>query len=444
MTRSHRPRQMAAGQRAGFAAAGVAWTVALPLMLATATGARAQSLEAKIAALSESLRDTVIALRRDFHQHPELSNREFRTGKAIAGKLRSLGFDEVKTGVAKTGVIGILKGGKPGPVAAWRADIDALPVTSTLTVPYKSRNPGVHHACGHDGHIAIALGAAEVLSKLKQEIPGTVKFLFQPAEESPPAGEEGGAPLMVKEGALENPRPGAIFGLHISTWLPGGTFGVVAGPAMASGDFFDITIRGKQVHGAMPHAGIDTVVVASECVLALQAIRSRRIDPMEPMVLTIGSIHGGNRHNIITGEVKLEGTLRTFNEGVRESVRTMMRQTLAGCTGTYGASFEMSFREPSYPVLVNPPALVEESLPLMRRVGGAAVQNVKPTTGAEDFPYYQRELPGFFWFLGARNERLGIAAAHHTPDFNFDEAVLTPGVRMAASQLVDWLQRHAR
>lgn len=416
----------------------------LSLVLCLAILLPAQSLESKIAILSESLRDTVIELRRDFHQHPELSNREFRTGKMIAERLRALGFDEVKTGVAKTGVIGILKGGKPGPVVAWRSDIDALPVTSTLTVPFKSRNQGAHHACGHDGHIAIGLGVAEVLSKLKPEIPGTVKFLFQPAEESPPAGEEGGASLMVKEGALENPRPGAIFGLHISTWLPTGVFGVVSGPAMASGDFFDITIKGKQVHGAMPHAGIDTVVVASECVMALQAIRSRRVDPMEPMVLSIGSIHGGNRHNIITGEVKMEGTLRTFNEGVRENVRTMMRQTLSGCTSIHGAAFEISFREPSYPVLVNPPALVEESLPLMRRVGGNAVQNVKPTTGAEDFPYYQHHLPGFFWFLGSRNEKAGIVAAHHTPDFTIDEAILAPGVRMAASQLLDWLQRHSR
>ncbi len=384
----------------------------------------------------------VVELRRHFHRHPELSNRELETAKVIAARLRALKFDEVQTGVAKTGVVGVLKGGKPGGVVAWRADMDALPVTSTLSVPYKSENKGVHHACGHDGHMAIALGAAEVLAARRAEIPGTVKFLFQPAEESPPEGEEGGASLMIKEGALRNPRPGAIFGLHIAAWLPVGTVGYTVGPAMASGDFFDITLRGKQVHGAMPHSGIDTVVVASECVLALQAIRSRRIDPMEPMVLTIGSIHGGNRHNIITGEVKMEGTLRTFSEGVRENVRTMMRQTLAGCTSTYGASFEMKFREPSYPVLVNPAALVEESLPMMRRLAPGRVEAVKPTTGAEDFPYYQRELPGFFWLLGTRNEKLGITAAHHTPDFNIDESILATGVGVAAGQLLDWLERH--
>jgi amidohydrolase len=292
--------------------------------------------------------------------------------------------------------------------------------------------------------MAIALGVAESLAAKRAEIPGTVKFLFQPAEESPPEGEEGGAILMVKEGALENPRPGAIFGLHIAAWLPVGVVGYASGPMMASADFFDVTLRGKQVHGAMPHQGIDTVVVASECVLALQAIRSRRIDPMEPMVLSVGSIHGGNRHNIIAGEVRMEGTLRTFSEGVRESVRTMMRQTLAGCTSTHGASFEVKFREPAYPVLVNPPSLVEESLPAMRRLAPGRVEAVKPTTGAEDFPYYQREVPGFFWLLGTRNEKLGITAAHHTPDFNIDESILATGVQVATGQLLDWLERHRR
>ncbi len=396
----------------------------------------------RVAKSAESMRSALVEQRRDFHMNPELSNREFRTAKVVADRLKALGFDEVKTGVAKTGVVGILKGGKPGGVVAWRADMDALPVTSVLDVPYKSKNAGVHHACGHDSHVAIALGVAEILSKIRSEIPGTVKFIFQPAEEGPPAGEEGGAPLMVKEGVLENPRPSAIFGLHVSSWLPAGKIGYVSGGAMASSDSFDILIKGKQVHGAMPHQGVDTVVVAAECVMALQGIRSRRIDPMEPMVLTIGSIHGGNRHNIITGEVKMEGTLRTFSEGVRENVRTMMKQTLQGCTATYGATFAMAFREPGNPVTYNDPALVEESLPLMRKIEGANITAVKPVTGAEDFSYYQKVLPGFFWFLGAGNEAKGITAAHHTPDFNIDESILVPGVRMAASQLLDYLDRH--
>lgn len=388
------------------------------------------------------MRDALVEARRDFHMHPELSNREVRTAKIVADRLKALGFDEVKTGVAKTGVIGILKGGKPGGIVAWRADMDALPVISELKVPYKSQNPGVHHACGHDAHVAIALGAAEILSKMRADIAGTIKFIFQPAEEGPPAGEEGGAPLMVKEGVLENPRPSAIFGLHVSSWLPAGKIGYVSGAAMASSDFFDITLKGKQVHGAMPHQGVDTVVVASECIMALQAIRSRRIDPMEPMVLTIGSIHGGNRHNIITGEVKMEGTLRTFSEDVREKVRTMMKQTLQGCTSEQGASFTMNFREPGNPVTFNNPALVEESLPLMKKIEGANVAVVKPVTGAEDFSYYQKVIPGFFWFLGAGNEAKGITAAHHTPDFNIDESILVPGVRLAVDQLLDYLDRH--
>lgn len=412
------------------------------LGLAFLLAANGQTREQRVSQAAEAMRNALIEQRRDFHMHPELSNREVRTAKVVADRLKALGFDEVKTGVAKTGVIGILKGGKPGGIVAWRADMDALPVISELKVPYKSQNPGVHHACGHDAHVAIALGAAEILSKMRADIAGTIKFIFQPAEEGPPAGEEGGAPLMVKEGVLENPRPSAIFGLHVSSWLPAGKFGYVSGAAMASSDFFDITLKGKQVHGAMPHQGVDTVVVASQCVMALQAIRSRRIDPMEPMVLTIGSIHGGNRHNIITGEVKMEGTLRTFSEEVRENVRTMMKQTLQGCTAEQGASFTMSFREPGNPVTFNNPALVEESLPLMKKIGGASVAVVKPVTGAEDFSYYQKVIPGFFWFLGAGNEAKGITAAHHTPDFNIDESILVPGVRMAVDQLLDYLDRH--
>lgn len=404
--------------------------------------ASGQTREQRVSQAAEAMRDELVEQRRDFHMHPELSNREVRTAKIVADRLKALGFDEVKTGVAKTGVIGILKGGKPGGIVAWRADMDALPVISELKVPYKSQNPGVHHACGHDAHVAIALGAAEILSKMRADIAGTIKFIFQPAEEGPPAGEEGGAPLMVKEGVLENPRPSAIFGLHVSSWMPAGKIGYVSGAAMASSDFFDITLKGKQVHGAMPHQGVDTVVVASECVMALQAIRSRRIDPMEPMVLTIGSIHGGNRHNIITGEVKMEGTLRTFSEDVREKVRTMMKQTLQGCTAEQGASFTMNFREPGNPVTFNNPALVEESLPLMKKIEGANVAVVKPVTGAEDFSYYQKVIPGFFWFLGAGNEAKGITAAHHTPDFNIDESILVPGVRMAVDQLLDYLDRH--
>jgi amidohydrolase len=321
--------------------------------------------------------------------------------------------------------------------------MDALPVTANIDVPYKSQNAGVHHACGHDSHMAIALGVAELLSRMRDEINGSIKFLFQPAEEGPPKGEEGGAALMIKEGALENPRPSAIFGLHIWSIAPVGTVQYSSGPALASADSFEITIRGKQVHAANPHLGVDTIVVAADCINALQTIRSRRIDPNESMVLSIGSIHGGNRNNIITGEVKMEGTIRTFSENVRESTRTMMKQTLAGCTSTHGASYSLEFGGMSYPVTVNDPALTAESIPAMERVLGK--ENIilsKPITGAEDFALYQKVIPGFFWFLGGGNEKLGITAAHHTPEFNIDEAALVPGVKLAANQLLDYLDRH--
>jgi amidohydrolase len=403
----------------------------------------AQSREERITQAATALQDQVIEQRRDFHRHPELSNREERTSRVIAEKLRVLGFDEVRTEVARHGVVGLLKGAKPGPVVAWRADMDALPVTSNLNVPYKSQNAGVHHACGHDAHVAIALGAAEVLSKMRQDIRGSIKFIFQPAEEGAPIGEEGGAALMVKEGALENPRPAAIFGLHVGSFVPVGTVAYSSGPALASSDAFSATIRGKQVHGAMPHLGVDAVAVAAECITALQTIRSRRIDPSETMVLSIGSIHGGNRSNIITGEVKMEGTLRTFNEGVRESARTMMKQTLAGCTAAQGATFSLEFAGVAYPVTVNDPALTAESIPAMERVlGKRNIVLSKPITGSEDFSFYQKVIPGFFWFLGVGNEKLGTTAAHHTPDFNIDEAALVPGVRLVVGQLLDYLDRH--
>lgn len=402
-----------------------------------------QSREERIARAAEALQDAVVKARRDFHQHPELSNREERTARVVAEKLRALGLTDIKTGVGKHGVTALLKGGKPGPVVAWRADMDALPVFSASTKPWKSVNGGVHHACGHDAHIAIGLAVAELLMGMRAELPGTVKFIFQPAEEGAPRGEEGGAALMIKEGALENPRPAAIFGLHVWSLAPTGTVNYSSGPAMASADGFRAVIKGKQVHASTPHLGIDAISVAAQCVTALQTIRSRRIDPNESMVLSIGSIHGGNRSNIITGEVTMEGTIRTFNENTRESVRGMMRKILAGCTAAGEATFELDFAGTAYPVTVNDPALTAESLPQMRRVlGEANIRASAPVTGAEDFSYYQKVIPGFFWFLGVRNEAQGISGAHHTPEFDLDEAALVPGVKLAANQLVDYLERH--
>lgn len=399
--------------------------------------------EQEIARATEGLRQKLIEQRRDFHMHPELSNREERTARVIAEKLRALGIDEIKTGVGKHGVVALLKGKLPGGVVAVRADMDALPIQETLDVSYKSKNAGVKHACGHDMHMTVGLGVAEVLSKMRDRIHGTIKFIFQPAEEGPPMGEPGGAPLMIAEGCLENPRPSAIFGLHVMPNIEVGQIGVNSGPAMASSDRFSITLRGKKVHGAYPHDGIDTIVVAAECVTALQTIRSRRINTQEPLVITLGSIHGGNRFNIITDEVKLEGTMRTLNEGVRAKAIEMMKQTLAGITSAYGASYELEFGS-NNPVTYNDPALVELTLPMMKRIlGEKNVTSPLPQMGAEDFSAYQKVIPGFFYFLGVGNKSKGITAMVHTPEFDADEESLVIGVKLMSNVLLDYLDRNA-
>jgi amidohydrolase len=400
--------------------------------------------ERAVAQAAEALRAQLIAQRRDFHMHPELSNREERTARVIADKLRALGFDEVKTGVGKHGIVALLKGRRPGPVIAVRADMDALPIQEVSQAPYKSQNPGVMHACGHDVHMAVGLGVAEILSNRREQIAGTIKFIFQPAEEGPPADEEGGAPLMIKEGALENPRPQAIFGLHVMPAYEVGQIAYNSGPTMASSDQFTITIRGKKAHGAYPHESVDAVVVAAECVTALQTIRSRRINAMEPLVISLGSIHGGNRFNIIADEVVMEGTMRTLNEEVRRRAQELMRETLAGVTSAYGAKFELQFGHAN-PVTYNEPKLVEETLPAIRRVVGEAnVITPPPQMGAEDFSYFQRVVPGFFFFLGGGNKAKGITAINHTNNFDVDEECLVIGVKTMTHVLLDYLERHAK
>ena len=399
--------------------------------------------EQSIAKAAEALRGKLIEQRRDFHMHPELSNREERTSRIVAERLRALGLDEVKTGVGKHGVVALLKGSKPGPVVAVRADMDALPIQETNDVPYKSQNPGVKHACGHDVHTTVELGVAEVLSKMRDEISGSIKFIFQPAEEGAPIGEEGGADLMIKEGALDNPRPSAIFGLHTA----GSDVGQIeyhSGPAMASSDRFTITVRGKKSHGAQPQLGVDAVIVAAECVTALQTIRSRRIDPLEPLVITLGTIKGGDRFNVIASEVKIEGTMRALSEDVRTRSQKLMRDTLAGVTSAYGATFDLQFDSPN-PVTYNDPRLVEETLPTIRRiVGDANVITPKPFMPAEDFSYYQKVIPGFFYFLGVGNKAKGLTPAWHTADFDVDEECLVIGVKVMANVLLDYLDRHAQ
>ncbi|HKQ99137.1 MAG TPA: amidohydrolase [Pyrinomonadaceae bacterium] len=397
----------------------------------------------RIAQAAESLRAQLIAQRRDFHMHPELSNREERTSRIVAERLRALGLEEVKTGVGKHGVTALLKGAKPGAVVAVRADMDALPIQEVNDVPYKSQVPGVKHACGHDAHTTVELGVAEVLSKMRGEISGTIKFIFQPAEEGPPAGEEGGAKLMIKEGAMENPRPSAIFGLHTLPSIEAGQIGYHIGPAMASSDHIFITIRGKSSHGAQPHTGVDAIVVAAECVMALQTIHSRRIDPQEALVITIGQIQGGRRNNIIADEVKMEGTMRTFNEDVRRRAQTLMREMLQSVTAAYGATFELEFKE-NGALTFNDPQLVEEMLPTLRRVAGNQnVLSIKPFMPAEDFSYYQKVSPGFYYFLGVGNRARGINSPWHTADFDIDEESLVVGVKVMSNVLLDYLDRHA-
>jgi amidohydrolase len=408
-------------------------------LASTDAGARDQ----RVAAAAEALRSQLVATRRDIHMHPELSNREERTARLVAERLRALGLTDVKTGVARHGVTALLVGGKPGPVVAVRADMDALPIQEVDGRPYKSQTPGVMHACGHDVHTTVELGVAEVLSKMKDEVRGTVKFIFQPAEEGAPPGEEGGAKLMIKEGALENPRPQAIFGLHTEPNLQAGQIGYHSGPAMASADTFYITVKGKSSHGAQPQLGVDAVVVASQCVLALQNIRSRRIDPLEPLVITVGTINGGDRFNVIAGEVKMTGTMRTFNDAVRERAIALMRETLQSVGAAYGATVELEFGDGN-PVTYNEPALVEETLPTIRRVVGPAnALAIKPFMPAEDFSLYQKLVPGFYYFLGVGNRERGITSGWHTPNFDADEESLVVGVKVMSNVLLDYMERRA-
>lgn len=399
--------------------------------------------EQRIAQAAESLRPQLIAQRRDFHMHPELSNREERTSRIVAERLRALGLTDVKTGVGKYGVTALLKGAKPGVAVAVRADMDALPIQEVNDVPYKSQVAGVKHACGHDAHTTVELGVAEVLSKMRGEISGTIKFIFQPAEEGAPTGEEGGARLMVKEGAMDNPRPSAIFGLHTLPSIEAGQIAYQSGPAMASSDRIYITIHGKSSHGAQPQAGIDAIVVAAECITALQTVRSRRIDPQEPLVISIGMIQGGRRNNIIADEVKMEGTMRTLNEDVRQRAQSLMKETLANITAAYGATFDLKFEE-NAAVTFNEPKLVEETLPTIKRIiGNENTLNIKPFMPAEDFSYFQKVSPGFYYFLGVGNRARGINAPWHTADFDIDEESLVVGVKVMSNVLLDYLDHHA-
>jgi amidohydrolase len=414
-----------------------------------ANAAAAASLADAADQNARAVESKVIAWRRDLHQNPELSNRETRTAKLVADHLRQLGMD-VRTGVAHTGVIGVLRGARPGPVVALRADMDALPVTEEVDLPFRSRaraeylgqEVGVMHACGHDTHVAILMGVAEVLAGMREQLPGTVKFIFQPAEEGPPPGEEGGAPLMIKEGTLENPRPDAIFGLHVISGIPAGTLSYRAGPLMASADWVYITVNGRQTHGAWPWKGVDPVVTASQIVLGLQAIVSRQIDvSKEPAVVTIATIHGGARKNIIPDTVELAGTIRSFDEDMRADIHARIKQVAEQIALANQATAQVKI-EKAVPVTVNEAKLTERMVPTLKRVAGEHSLQVQPRVMvAEDFSYFQQEVPGLFFFLGItpRDQDMFAAPPNHSPKFYVDESALVQGVRAMTAVAVDFL-----
>lgn len=426
----------------------------LLLLLGISASAYAQNdaLKAKVGQGADKIEAKVIAWRRDFHEHPELGNREFRTAEIVAKHLKGLGM-EVKTGVAKTGVVGILKGGKPGPVVALRADMDALPVPERVPLPFASKvkteyngqNVGVMHACGHDSHMAILMGVAEVLSSMKKDLKGTVKFIFQPAEEGSPLGEEGGAELMVKEGVLENPKVDVIFGLHINAQTEAGKINYRPGGTMAAVNDLQIVVKGRQSHGAYPWASVDPIVTASQIVNNLQTIVSRNLNVTENAgVVTIGSIHGGLRSNIIPEQVEMIGTIRSLSpedeKMMVERVRTIAIKTAESNGAIAEVKIPYSHR---YPVTYNDPALTEKMLPSLRKTAGEAnVYLENAVTGAEDFSFYQEKVPGLFIFLGGmpKGKDPKQTAAHHTPDFFLDESGFKLGVKAMANLTLDYME----
>jgi amidohydrolase len=404
---------------------------------------------AQIDAAASALEKKVIEWRRDFHRHPELSNREVRTAGVVAEHLRALGL-EVQTGVAHTGVVAMLDSGKPGPVVALRADMDALPVAEEVDVPFASKaralfngqDVGVMHACGHDCHVAILMGVAELLAGMKPLLRGRVKFIFQPAEEGPPPGEEGGAALMIKQGVLENPKPEVIFGLHVFAGVEAGTIAYRPGPTLASSDRIRIVVKGQQTHGALPWRGVDPIVISSQIVLGLQTIISRQVDvSLEPAVLSIGAIKGGVRDNIIPDTVEMLGTVRTFNEQMRADIHARIRNTVEHIAQSAGASAQVHF-DNAYPVTVNDVPLTERMVPTLERVAGKDKVFVgQKITGYEDFSYYQQKLPGFFFFVGVTPPGVDrkASAPNHSPRFFVDESALLLGVRSLSHLTFDYM-----
>ncbi|TNE56560.1 MAG: amidohydrolase [Bacteroidetes bacterium] len=393
----------------------------------------------------------MIEWRHDFHQHPELSNREYRTAAKVAQHLQALGL-EVQTGIAHTGVVGVLRGDKPGPVIGLRADMDGLPVQERVDLPYKSTEKGeyngaevdVMHACGHDTHVAILMGAAEVLAAMKADLAGTVVFVFQPAEEGPPAGEEGGAELMVKEGLLERYKPEAMFGLHINAQTPVGTIRYRAGGIMASSDWFYITVTGQQTHGASPWQGIDPIVVSSQIIQGLQTIISRQTNLTEqPAVITVGIIESGVRANIVPEKAELTGTIRTLDTAMRRQIHERIIRTAEKIAESAGAQADVRI-ENKTPITYNDPALTAQVLPsLLAAAGAENVIERKPMTGAEDFGFFAERIPSFYFFLGGMPPGLSPeqTGAHHTPDFYVDDSGMQLGVRTFCYIVLDYFAK---
>lgn len=393
---------------------------------------------------TEELRD-VVAFRHWAHQHPELGNHETETSKRVAAELRSLGLD-VTTGIAITGVVGMLDTGRPGPVVAVRADMDALPVTeasglpfaSTKTTKYQGRTVGVAHACGHDIHMSVGLGVARALVKRKDTLRGKVMFIFQPAEEGVPPGEKGGASYMLEEGVFEIAKPAAIFALHSFPDLPVGAIGYSSGPAFAATDHFILTVKGEQAHGAYPHLGKDPIVMAAEIVSALQTIPARTLDPLEPAVVSVGMIHGGERFNIIPGAVELQGTVRTYDTKVQDRIVARIEEIAGGITQAHGGSHKLVYAKNTPAVINNPDLTAWAGGTLHAALEGVNVQQIEPTMGGEDFAYFSNEVPGFYFRLGTRDPEKGSGGLH-TPTFRGDDAAIPAGIEAMTALVTRYL-----
>ncbi len=415
--------------------------------------ALAQTFDKDVSALVDKVSSRAIEIRHDIHQHPELSNREIRTAELVAKELRALGL-KVTTGIARTGVVGVLQGKGTGPVIAVRADMDALPVTEAGDLPFKStaratyveREVGVSHACGHDIHVAAALGAASVLSSLRDRINGTVMFIFQPAEEGPPPGEKGGAGLMVEEGVFKDLKPAAIIALHTNGAPPEaagdeerlGRLWYTPGPAFAAATKWTAIVRGRSAHASAPHLSVDPVVTASQIVLALQTLRSRILPPLSANVITVGIIRGGDRNNIIPAEVYLEGTIRTFDTSIEDTLEERMRDIFDGTTKAAHATFELKF-DRAHPLTTNDRALTDRMVPTLQRVAGKEnVGIAPPETGSEDFSFFSNIVPGFYFRIGVVPQGKA-SGGHHTPTFYADDKAVPIGIRALSTLVLDYL-----